>query len=299
MSSKPSGTVAILAGGIAGASETIVTYPAEFLKTRRQLPASGNGRPSSSFAIFRSAFKLQGIAGIYAGSPALIASNTAKGGVRFFSFESSKRVLEPMIGPNRVLVNVLAGLSGGVAESILVVTPAEVVKTQSIHMAAAAGSRAESTLAVAGRVVRTHGVLGLWRGVGPVLCKQGTNSAVRFASFGAIKDWIATTSLGRRLDNAGSTLLAGASSGAVTTYASMPFDNIKTRMQSVDSTHRSMLSCGRSMLRHEGITVFWRASTPRLVRLMLSSAITFAVFDQVTAFCALLNQGRRETSGVP
>jgi solute carrier family 25 citrate transporter 1 len=176
----------------------------------------------SSFAIFRSAFKSQGIAGIYAGSPALIASNTAKGGVRFFSFESSKSVLEPVMGPNSVFVNILAGLSGGIAESILVVTPAEVVKTQSIDMAAA-GVRAESTLGVAGRVVRIHGLLGLWRGVGPVVCKQGTNSAVRFASYGAIKDWVGTTSLGRRLDNAGSTLLAGALSGAVTTSVSKPY----------------------------------------------------------------------------
>lgn len=217
MSSKPSGTIAMLAGGIAGASETVITYPAEFLKTRRQLPASSTGRPSSSIAIFRSVFNSQGIRGIYAGSPALIASNTAKGGVRFFSFESSKQVLERTIGSNNVFVNILAGLSGGIAESILVVTPAEVLKTQSIDMAAA-GSRTTSTLTVARQVIRLHGPLGLWRGITPTLCKQATNSAVRFASFGAIKDWISTTSLAKRLNSAGLTLLAGSLSGAVTTY---------------------------------------------------------------------------------
>ncbi|KIW45518.1 uncharacterized protein PV06_03904 [Exophiala oligosperma] len=297
MSSKPSGTIAMLAGGIAGASETVITYPAEFLKTRRQLPASSTGRPSSSIAIFRSVFNSQGIRGIYAGSPALIASNTAKGGVRFFSFESSKQVLERTIGSNNVFVNILAGLSGGIAESILVVTPAEVLKTQSIDMAAA-GSRTTSTLTVARQVIRLHGPLGLWRGITPTLCKQATNSAVRFASFGAIKDWISTTSLAKRLNSAGLTLLAGSLSGAVTTYASMPFDNIKTRMQSTGSTHRSMLACGVSMLQQEGIKVFWRVTTPRLVRLMLSSGITFAVFDQITTFCALSNNGQRETSSL-
>ncbi|KIW16295.1 hypothetical protein PV08_06346 [Exophiala spinifera] len=297
MSPKPSGAVAILAGGIAGASETVITYPAEFLKTRRQLPVSNSGRPLSSVAIFRSVLKSQGIRGVYAGSPALIASNTAKGGVRFFSYESSKKVFERILGPNNVFVNVLAGLSGGITESILVVTPAEVLKTQSIDMAAA-GSGRLSTLAVARQVMRLHGPLGLWKGLAPTMCKQATNSAVRFASFQAIKDWISTTRLAKGLNSAGLTLLAGSLSGAVTTYASMPFDNIKTRMQSTSNSHRSMLSCGMSMLRQEGIKVFWRATTPRLVRLMLSSGITFAVFDQVTAFCALLNQSRRETSSV-
>ncbi|KAL6245475.1 hypothetical protein RBB50_007474 [Rhinocladiella similis] len=297
MSSKPSGTVAMLAGGIAGASETVITYPAEFLKTRRQLPASSSGRPPSSIAIFRSVLKSQGIRGIYAGSPALIASNTAKGGVRFFSFESSKKVFERVIAPNTVFVNILAGLSGGITESILVVTPAEVLKTQSIDMAAA-GNRRQSTLAVARQVIRLHGPLGLWKGIAPTLCKQATNSAVRFASFEAIKGWISTTRLANGLNSAGLTLLAGSLSGAVTTYASMPFDNIKTRMQSTGSTHRSMLACGTSMLQQEGIKVFWRATTPRLIRLMLSSGITFAVFDQIAAFCALLNHGRHEASSV-
>lgn len=293
MSSKPSGTVAMLAGGIAGASETVITYPAEFLKTRRQLPASSSGRPPSSIAIFRSVLKSQGIRGIYAGSPALIASNTAKGGVRFFSFESSKKVFERVIAPNTVFVNILAGLSGGITESILVVTPAEVLKTQSIDMAAA-GNRRQSTLAVARQVIRLHGPLGLWKGIAPTLCKQATNSAVRFASFEAIKGWISTTRLANGLNSAGLTLLAGSLSGAVTTYvfappfkrplltssfryASMPFDNIKTRMQSTGSTHRSMLACGTSMLQQEGIKVFWRATTPRLIRLMVSNSQTHTV----------------------
>lgn len=54
-------------------------------------------------------------------------------------------------------------------------------------------------------------------------------------------------------------------------YASMPFDNIKTRMQSLGSTKSvGMSSLALQMLRSEGIAVFWRATTPRLVRLTVS-----------------------------
>ncbi|KIV82396.1 hypothetical protein PV11_04513 [Exophiala sideris] len=288
MSNKPSFLVAAIAGGVAGASETIITYPAEFIKTRRQLPTHTGGRVTS-WSILRSVLRSQGLAGVYSGSPALIASNTAKGGIRFFSFETGKRILERVLGPNTASVHVLAGLCAGVAESILVVTPAEVIKTQAIHMSIA-GLKRRSTLSIAGQVVRTDGLFGLWRGLGPVLCKQGTNSAVRFASFGMIKERVskAVPSLG----NTSSTLLAGALSGVVTTYASMPFDNIKTRMQSVDNKYKNMLECGRHMLHQEGVKVFWRATTPRLVRLTLSSGITFTVFDQIVALVAWINRGR-------
>jgi hypothetical protein len=52
----------------------------------------------------------------------------------------------------------------------------------------------------------------------------------------------------------------------------MPFDNIKTRMQCVGNRYTGMLECGRDMLEREGVKVFWRATTPRLVRLTVSEA---------------------------
>lgn len=80
-------------------------------------------------------------------------------------------------------------------------------------------------------------------------------------------------------------------------YASMPFDNVKTRLQSASSNYASMFECMVQTLKHEGIGAFWRGTTPRLVRLtvseietldgvkliifQLSSGITFTVYEQV------------------
>lgn len=111
--------------------------------------------------------------------------------------------------------------------------------------------------------------------------KQGTNSAVRFATFGAFRDHLSSLpTLRENVGTSGTTFLAGAGSGIVTVYASMPFDNIKTRMQSIGS-ERGMVKTVRKMLREEGVGVFWKATTPRLVRLTLSSSITFTVYDWV------------------
>jgi solute carrier family 25 citrate transporter 1 len=63
-------------------------------------------------------------------------------------------------------------------------------------------------------------------------------------------------------------------------YASMPFDNIKTRMQSIGNKYTRMTTCAIHMAKTEGVKVFWKATTPRLVRLTLSSSITFMVYDK-------------------
>jgi hypothetical protein len=55
-------------------------------------------------------------------------------------------------------------------------------------------------------------------------------------------------------------------------YASMPFDNVKTRMQSTGKSGMRMTSVASQMLASEGLLVFWRATTPRLVRLTVSTA---------------------------
>jgi len=182
------------------------------------------------------------------------------------------------------MLNVYSGLCAGVAESILVVTPGEAVKTRIVNAAAngqAKGASASPTQVIAS-MLRQNGILAFWRGLSPVLCKQGTNSAVRFSTFGAFKDLLNKSEVARA--NASQSVLtftAGAGSGVVTVYASMPFDNIKTRVQTQTAGRGSMIACASDMLANEGVRVFWNATTPRLVRLTLSSSITFTVYDYV------------------
>jgi solute carrier family 25 (mitochondrial citrate transporter), member 1 len=246
----------ILAGGIAGATETIITvrtkifslgleysrnlntfrnhhrivlanhgdgwqYPAEFVKTRRQLPIHASQRISSSSSILLSTVRNHGFGGLYSGCRVLVISNFCKSSVRFFSFETARTFLSRFQNPSSsghsASVNVLAGLCAGVAESVLVVTPGEALKTKFIHDAASGApqfARLSLPMAIA-RTVRQDGILSLWRGVGPVLGKQGTNSAVRFGTYGILQEQISRRWPGMQA-GAGSTLIVGALSGVVT-----------------------------------------------------------------------------------
>lgn len=203
----------------------------EYLKTRRQLPPTAEAgatgltkKAPSSLQLLRETLQRSGIQGLYSGCSALVLSNAAKGGVRFISFSQSQAYLErtKFGAANPGWSNVLAGLAAGATESVLVVTPGEVLKTRMIGgqrelaaAAAASGRQQRQNLAqVAASVVRSDGVRGLWSGLSPVLCKQGTNSAVRFATFGWLQHKLSEMWPGAGV---GSTLLAGAASGVVTT----------------------------------------------------------------------------------
>ncbi|KAG4411425.1 hypothetical protein IFR04_015431, partial [Cadophora malorum] len=200
--SKPPIALKLLAGGIAGASETMVTYPAEFVKTRRQLPQytkPNTSTPISSLAIIRSTYSSVGIRGFYSGCGALATSNFLKSSIRFFTFSTSRDFYDvlfqtpPGSATRSPLVNVLSGFTAGVSESLLVVTPGEALKTRLVEDASTANNgrsrfAGQSFPSVAITVVREEGVRALWRGAVPVVSRQATNSMVRFTTFAMMQE---------------------------------------------------------------------------------------------------------------
>jgi solute carrier family 25 citrate transporter 1 len=54
----------------------------------------------------------------------------------------------------------------------------------------------------------------------------------------------------------------------------MPFDNIKTRIQSTKSEYNGIIDCAAKIARKEGVSAFWGGTTPRLMRLMVSGIFT-------------------------
>ncbi|KAI9744765.1 MAG: hypothetical protein M1818_001690 [Claussenomyces sp. TS43310] len=63
----------------------------------------------------------------------------------------------------------------------------------------------------------------------------------------------------------------------------MPFDTVKTRMQSLraKSEYRNTPDCVAKILRHEGVAAFWSGSTARLGRLIFSGGIVFTIYEAV------------------
>jgi solute carrier family 25 citrate transporter 1 len=163
-----------------------------------------------------------------------------------------------------------AGVAAGVAESVTVVTPGENLKTKIVDDRAKLHRYKSSTHALR-TIIATEGLPGLYRGVLPVTVKQSSNAFVRFTSYNAIVD-----NIGPIMERNGLSMIvpatAGASAGVITVYATMPFDNVKTRMQALDgkALYRSTWHCFSTILHQSGVRAFWKGTTPRLVRLSVS-----------------------------
>lgn len=278
-----------VAGCLAGAAEACITYPFEFAKTRLQLVDKASKASRNPLVLIYSTAKAQGIGSIYVGCPAFIVGNTAKAGVRFLGFDIIKNLLrDPQTGELSGPRGVIAGLGAGLLESVVAVTPFEAIKTGLIDDKQSSNPKYHNNgrgmLRNYGSLVRDKGLKGLYNGVLPVSMRQAANQAVRLGCYNKIKVMVQdyTNSPKDQPLSSGMTFIVGAFSGVVTVYTTMPLDTVKTRMQSLNaSQYSSTLNCFARIFKEEGLKTFWKGTTPRLGRLILSGGIVFTIYEKV------------------
>ncbi|KAG8693498.1 hypothetical protein FRC09_010464 [Ceratobasidium sp. 395] len=271
----------LTAGTFAGAVEAFITYPTEFVKTRSQF----DGNKDGPLAIVRKTWNRHGLKGFYSGCTALVVGNAAKAGVRFVSYDKFKQMLADENGRVTAPRSLVAGLGAGMAEAILAVTPSETIKTKLIDDSKLPQPRFRGLIHGTTCIVREEGIRGIYRGLFPVMMRQGANSAVRFTTYSTLKQFVQSN---MRLHEGTSlpssiTFGVGAVAGLVTVYTTMPLDVIKTRMQSLKARtlYKNSFDCAYQTFINDGILSFWRGTTPRLARLMLSGGIVFTVYEKV------------------
>ena len=95
---------------------------------------------------------------------------------------------------------------------------------------------------------------------------------VRFTSYNLLSDLLKPV-LTKYGAPGTTSVVAGAVAGVITVYATMPFDNLKTKLQAVDGrqAYSGSLDCARKVVTAEGLAALWKGTTPRLVRLSVSS----------------------------
>ncbi|MBW0530806.1 hypothetical protein O181_070521 [Austropuccinia psidii MF-1] len=282
---KSNPAASLIAGTIAGAVEGFVTYPTEFVKTRSQFRSPQSiGQPLGPVEIFRSTLAKDGVRGLYAGCSALVIGNGLKAGVRFFSYEKLKKILADEQGKLTGPRSLLAGLGAGVFEAIFAVTPSETIKTKLVNESMKPNPRFTGLVQGTREIIRTEGFGGIYRGLFPVMMRQGANSAVRFSTYSSLKAFFQGNVRSDQQLSSFITFITGGIAGTVTVYCTMPLDVIKTRMQSLEAKSRysNSFDCAYQIFKHEGILKFWKGTTPRLIRLSLSGGIVFTVYENVT-----------------
>ncbi|KAF9433902.1 hypothetical protein BGZ76_008828 [Entomortierella beljakovae] len=279
----------LTAGSIAGAIEAVITYPTEFVKTQLQLQDGAKGSaarkgvtaPRGPIEILVTTVRTQGVAAVYTGLSAMVIGNTAKAGVRFFSFEQFKHLLRDSEGKTTGVRSVLAGLGAGMTEAILVVTPSETIKTKLIQDGNSPNPKYRGLVHGVKTIVKAEGFGGVYRGVVPVMARQGANSAVRFGVYSSLTDLLKARLAPGESMPATYTFGIGAVAGIVTVYTTMPLDVVKTKMQGLKAKelYSGVFDCAWKVFKNEGVLSFWSGATPRLARLSMSGGIVFSIYE--------------------
>lgn len=127
-------------------------------------------------------------------------------------------------------------------------------------------------------IYQEYGLVGMYHGYAGTTLKQAGATAFRMGTYNILKDFEKS----RHIEQTTATNFAnGAVAGIVTTYATQPFDTIKTRSQSAKGA--STMDAFRGILADDGVRGFWRGTTMRLGRTVFSGGILFTVYEQVAA----------------
>ncbi|CEH13650.1 mitochondrial tricarboxylate transporter [Ceraceosorus bombacis] len=270
----------LVAGAFAGAVEGFATYPTEYVKTQAQFAVASGAKPPGPFAIVKETVGRNGVRGLYAGCSALVAGNAVKAGVRFLSYDSIKlAVADRETGQLTLPRSIAAGFLAGLCEGAFAVAPSEAIKTRLIEDGKKPKSERlyKGLISGSAAIVRAEGIRGIYKGLVPTMARQGANSAVRLTTYSTLR--ALATKDGRKTGSV-ETFLMGAAAGVVTVYLTMPFDVVKTRLQSANSArYTGMLNCFTTVLKEEGVLRFWKGTTPRLTRLILSGGIVFTIYE--------------------
>lgn len=145
------------------------------------------------------------------------------------------------------------------------------------------------------RIVSEEGVTALWRGAIPTMTRAVALNMSMLVSYDTAKD-IATKSMGPDASptaiNFGSSMIAA----VATAVGSLPFDNIKTKMQKQKANaegvmpYKNMADCFAKSMAKEGLTGFWAGLPTYYFRVGPHAIITLMAAEQ---YRKLLGVGKK------
>ena len=274
---------AVVAGGLAGAMEAVISYPTEYIKTQLQL--FKEKAKLSPIQCFKDTVKSDGFLGLYRGLPSLLWFSVPKVSSRFFAFETlSEAARSANGGKLSTVMTLLCGMGAGTAEAIVAVTPMDTIKTRLIHdqLTRTPDQRKYNGFFHGVRtIVAEQGVGGVYKGLTATILKQSSNQAIRWVVFLNVKQWFAGPGGDVSKLGVGHTMIASVLAGAASVYGNTPIDVVKTRMQGLEAAqYKNTLDCAKQILVKEGPRAFYKGATARLARVCLDVTVIMVLYEQ-------------------
>jgi len=273
----------IVNGGIAGIIGVTCVFPLDLVKTRLQNQKVGpNGEKmySSMLDCFRKTYRAEGYFGMYRGSAVNILLITPEKAIKLAANDYFRHRLTRPDGKLPVSREMIAGGSAGLCQ-IVVTTPMELLKIQlqdagrvAAQMKASGQSTANlpkiSALGITKELIKSKGILGLYKGTGATMLRDVSFSMVYFPLFANLNRLGPRKHPGSNESVFWWSFVSGMIAGSVSACAVNPADVVKTRLQLLnkgasDESYNGIVDAFRKIYRHEGPSAFFKGALCRMI----------------------------------
>jgi len=292
----------ILGGMLGGVTEALCLHPLDTVKTRLQLSRvrTNTSTPFRPYLGVRDCatqiVRKEGILSLYKGLIPFTGNLVTKYCVRYgVNFQLRALICGQDAQKTTFLQNLLAGMTAGLIEAVIVVTPFEVVKTRlqgqrgRITGAAAKKLKYRGPAHAVYRIVRKEGLKGLWKGATPTMLRQSSNQAAMFTTYSFLREKLWDNPQNMKTWQAGITGLISACIGPI---CNGPIDIIKTRMMNQtistitpEERYKNIFDAFRRILKAEGPRGLYTGLAPRLARVAPGQGITWMVIENFNSLC--------------
>jgi len=269
----------IINGGIAGIIGVTCVFPLDLVKTRlqnQQVGPNGERMYTSMLDCFKKTYRAEGYLGMYRGSAVNILLITPEKAIKLAANDYFRHRLTTREGKLPVHREMLAGGCAGFCQ-IVVTTPMELLKIQlqdAGRLAATEGGKAAgkkmSAMSITKELLRTKGIVGLYKGTGATMLRDVSFSIVYFPLFANLN------SLGPRKAPGSSesvfwwSFISGCASGSISAAVVNPADVVKTRLQLLNkgASEASYKGIGDAFVRifkTEGPSAFFKGALCRMI----------------------------------
>jgi hypothetical protein len=236
----------IVAGSISGVVSTAVVYPFDVLRTKMQSSAQlATAQQQGPMQVLSHTWQHGGMRALYTGVSLPLAAQAVYKATVFSTNQICQRALldyktladqkTGRLNQKHTLTmmdHFVCGFVGGAVNAAAFVTPVEFVRNQLIvqHTKLAAGKLQSMTgpMDVIRSTITSHGVAGLWRGVGMTVARDSLGCGCFFVSMAYCRQLFVKK--GERA-SLGVAVLSGACAGWGFWVVALPLDTVKTWVQ--------------------------------------------------------------------
>lgn len=260
---------AFLAGSLSGTCSTLLFQPLDLVKTRVQQTGPG----TSLVRVISSVVSQDSVRGLWRGLVPSLVRTVPGVGLYFSSMHQMKTSL--CDGRPTALQSALIGSSArALAGSVMI--PFTVIKTRFESRAFHYSSTAHALISI----LRTEGLRGLTRGLGPTLVRDVPFSGLYLMFYEQLKTWV-PEEVSRTQSSAAVHFSCGLVAGLLASLVTQPADVIKTRLQLSSGSGLRLSGAVLQIYRDRGLGGFTTGLVPRSLRRTLMAALAWTVYENM------------------